>query len=119
MGLLGLDTACNVSAVTWVDPGDGESEKTPVKVTRSVRMRIQSLDGELRQLGEGKRSEATEKAFADPVADLYEGEYVGATEGPYLGYRWEIIHRNPVHGHHYEVEMKRVYDLVAGSDPLA
>lgn len=113
-----LDTACTIAAVTWADPGAGEVEKTPSKVTRSVQMRIQPIDGEYQQFAAGKRAEATEKAFAESDAALVEGEFVGVAAGPYAGTRWEILHVNPVHGDHYEIEMKRRYDLVAGSDPL-
>ena len=116
---LHLDTACTVAAVTWTDPVAGEVEKTASKATRAVQMRIQPIDGEYQQFAAGKRAEATEKAFADSDAALVEGEFVGVEAGPYADTRWEIVHVNPVHGDHYEVEMKRVYDLVAGSDPLA
>lgn len=114
-----LDTPCTVASVTWTGPVSGETEKTPVKTTRTVDMRIQPISGEYRQLPEGKRAEATEKAFADSGAALAEGEFVGTNSGHYAGTRWEIVHVNPVHGHHYEIEMKRRTDLEAGSDPLA
>jgi hypothetical protein len=114
-----LDTACTVAFVTWTEPATGESEKTPAKTTRSVSMRIQPVDGEYQQFAAGKRAEATHLAFADSDADLLEGEFVGTDTGPYAGMRWEVVFVNPVHGHHYEVEMKRRYDLRTGEDPLA
>lgn len=115
-----LDTVLTVATVTWTDPVAGESEPTPSKTTRTVRGRIEPLRrSRYEQMPEGKRSLATELLIADSDAALTNGEYVGAAAGPYAGQRWEVVHDDPVHGHHYEAELLRVYDLPAGSDPLA
>lgn len=121
MTLLMLDTATVVNSPSYTPPGDGESEPTVTKATRAVNMRIQiqpMSEGDYVQLPEGKRAEATHKGFADADAALVEGEFVGVAAGEYANYRWEIVHVNPCHGHHFEVAMKRRHDLQATEDPL-